>query len=48
MRDCDASLQACFGSGGLAIEENFVAALGGYVEALRLEAPRLLADMSWF
>ncbi len=35
MWDCDQSLKACFGSGEWAIEENVVAALEGYIEALR-------------
>jgi hypothetical protein len=48
MRDCDQSLKACFGSGTLAIEENVVAALEGYIEALRQAAPGLLADLSGF
>jgi hypothetical protein len=48
MRDCDAALQACFGSGGLAIEENVILALEGYIEALRRYAPGLLADLSGF
>jgi hypothetical protein len=48
MRDYDTALKACFGSGELAIEENVVAALEGYIEALRQAAPGLLADLSGF
>jgi hypothetical protein len=43
--DCDKSLQACFGSREQAIEINVVAALEGYIAALKLDAPGLLADI---
>jgi hypothetical protein len=43
--DCDKSLQACFGSREQAAEANVVEALEGYIAALMLEAPGLLADM---
>jgi hypothetical protein len=46
--ECDMALRACFGSGEAAIEENVVAALEGYIEALRQDAPGLLADLSGF
>jgi hypothetical protein len=48
MRECDTALRACFGSGDRAEEENVVAALEGYIEDLRREAPGLLADMGRF
>lgn len=46
--DCDTALRACFGSGELALERNVIEALEGYVEALRHDAPGLLADMDQF
>ncbi len=46
--ECDQSLKACFGSGVLAIEENVIVALEGYIETLRQAAPGLLADLSGF
>ncbi len=46
--DCDTALKACFGSGDLATEENVMTALGGYIEALRRDAPELLADLGEF
>jgi hypothetical protein len=36
------------GRGGWRIEENVIVALEGYIEALRRDAPGLLADLSGF
>jgi hypothetical protein len=48
MMACDMALQACFGSGELATENNVVEALEGYITALRQSAPGLLADLGQF
>lgn len=44
--DCDTAIKACFGSGMAATEAQVVDALDGYIEALRQDAPGLLADLS--
>jgi hypothetical protein len=46
--EVDTAIKACFGSGELAVEKHVIEALEGYIEALRQDAPGLLADMGQF